>query len=234
MSHGPNRSVQALALGFLLATFAAATLAAPAPGEYFLHDGTSGMLTLQRDQRFDIRTLGVNDNTCGLKGRIVAGKATIDGSSCRISVTPAGPDILIAADDLSACRDYCGVQGVFEGRYRQPPDSCSRKVVQQARRSFKLRYDTGDFSAALAILRPVAGRCPDWIGPRDTAWIANDIALALFKAGDSQGCLDTLAFMQRDAAMSDAQFSETYPPEHVRAFRPVVRAARTNLRLCGG
>lgn len=222
-----------MAVAAVMAPALAAT-AAPTPGEYFLQGRTTGMLTIQRDQRFDLRTVGVNDNTCGLQGRIKAGHAAIADSSCRISVTQDGLDLLVKADALAACRDYCGVQGVFEGRYSRPPAACSQQSVRKARQAFQQRYDASDFGAALRLLAPVATQCSDWIGARDKAWIANDLALTQFKLGDRQACLDTLAFLRRDAAMSDAQFAETYPPDHVRAFRSVVRAARTNLQLCGG
>ena len=61
----------------------------------------------------------------------------------------------------------------------------------------------------------------------------NDLALTQFRLGDAAGCLRTLEPLAKDAAKSDAQIrDEMVAPTDVDNWLPVVKAARTNLKLC--
>jgi hypothetical protein len=44
--------------------------------------------------------------------------------------------------------------------------------------------------------------------------------------------LKTLAPLQEDAAMSDDEIRDNYPPSDADAWLPIVKAARFNLGLC--
>ncbi|WP_256735202.1 hypothetical protein [Variovorax sp. dw_954] len=64
--------------------------------------------------------------------------------------------------------------------------------------------------------------------------IRNDLALAQLRAGDHAGCLKTLEPLREAAGQSDNDIRSNYLPEEARLLLPIVRATRTNLKLCQG
>lgn len=122
----------------------------------------------------------------------------------------------------------------FSGTYIKPAPACTDKAVANSRRTFKRQYDAKDYAAAQTTLAPVLGGCDrtiDWI---TKGWIRNDLALAQMRGGDRAACLKTLQPLIEDAAMTDDEIKSSYPPSDAEIFLPVVRAARTNLKLCRG
>jgi hypothetical protein len=55
-----------------------------------------------------------------------------------------------------------------------------------------------------------------------------------YALGDRAACLKTLQPLAEDAALSDDGVKENYPPADAEIYLPVVRATRTNLKLCRG
>jgi hypothetical protein len=49
---------------------------------------------------------------------------------------------------------------------------------------------------------------------------------------DFEGCKKTLGFLSEDMAKTDEQLRGDYPPSDADGYIPVVKAARTNLKLC--
>ena len=60
----------------------------------------------------------------------------------------------------------------------------------------------------------------------------NDLAITQYRLGDRAGCLKTLQPLAEDAAKTDAQLKDDFPPSDWDMFRRVVGATRANLKLC--
>ena len=224
----------ALPLALLLGTGMASAQASTPPAGEYIYQGGSGALRVKADGRFDITTIGANAHTFALDGSIVRGKAKIADSGCIVSFAVNADKVEVATNGAEQCRDNCGMRATFEGTYTRPAPACTDKAVANSRKSFKRQYDARDYSIALATLSPLLSECDktlDWI---TKGWMRNDIALTQFKLNDRAACLKTLQPLSEDAARTDDGIRENYPPADADIFLPVVRATRTNLKLCRG
>jgi hypothetical protein len=215
------------------AGLAAAQTATPPAGDYIYERG-SGSLRVKPDGHFDITTIGANAHTCALDGTIVRGKAKLDDSACVVNFAVNADKVQVTTNGADQCRDNCGARAGFEGTYTRPIPACTDKAVANSRKTFKRQYDAKDYAAAQTILAPVLSDCDktlDWI---TKAWLRNDLALTQFKLNDRAACLKTLQPLAEDADRTDDGIKDNYPPADAEIFLPVVRATRTNLKLCRG
>lgn len=225
--------VSTFLLLLLGAGVACAQLATPPAGDY-IYEGGGGSLQVKPNGRFNITTVGSNAHMCTLDGTIARGKAKIDDTGCVVSFTLKGGNVEVATNGSDDCRQSCGMRASFEGTFIKPTPACADKAVAATRKTFKRQYDAKDYSAALTTLTPVLGECGktlDWI---TTGRVRNDLALTQFKLGDRAGCLKTLEPLAEDAARTDQGVKDHYPPADAEDILPVVRATRTNLKLCRG
>lgn len=230
-----------ISLRRLVACLAAAcgtALAQPAPGDYTL-EGGGGVLSINpagpNRATFTLETVGANAHTCALEGAVAGGVAKLeglDGKPCvvRFRASPAGIDV--KADDYGACSGYCGMRATFEGRYVKPAPACTANAMAATRRRFKQQYDAKRFAEARATLEPLLSTCKPVLHWLDEARIRNDLAVTLHKLSARDACRQALAPLAEDARKTDAQIREDYPPTDAESYLPVVRATRTNLRLC--
>ncbi|WP_418120206.1 hypothetical protein [Variovorax sp. 350MFTsu5.1] len=221
----------ALLLGCGLA--AAQNGATPPAGDY-IYEGGSGSLRIKPNGHFDITTIGANAHTCALDGTIARGKAKLDDTGCVVNFAANADKLQVTTNGSDECRSYCGMRAVFEGTYIRPAPSCTDKAVSSTRKTFKRQYDAKDYAAAQTTLAPVLSDCDrtlDWI---TKAWLRNDLALTQYKLDDRAACLKTLQPLAEDAARTDDGIKENYPPADADIYLPVVRATRTNLKLCRG
>lgn len=224
-----------LPLALLLGTGVAAAQASgnPPAGDY-IYEGGSGSLHIKPGGRFDITTIGTNAHTCALDGTIVRGKAKLEDTGCVVSFSAEADKLQVTTNGSDQCRGYCGMRAAFEGTYIRPTPSCADKAVAGSRKTFKRQYDAKDYAAAQTTLAPVLSDCDktlDWI---TKAWLRNDLALTQYKLNDRAACLKTLQPLAEDAARTDDGIKENYPPADADIYLPVVRATRTNLKLCRG
>ena len=221
---------------FLLAfgaSLASAQTATPPAGDY-IYEGGAGSLRIKPNGHFDISTIGANAHLCSLDGTIVRGKSKIDDTGCVVNFTLKGSSVEVSSNGSDDCRQSCGARASFEGTYLKPSPACTDKAVAASRKTFKRQYDAKDFAAAHATLAPVLGECSktlDWI---TTGRVRNDLAITQFRLGDRAGCLKTLEPLAEDAARTDQGVKDAYPPADAEDILPVVRASRTNLKLCRG
>jgi hypothetical protein len=214
------------------ANLALAQFTTPAEGEYVLNYRGWGTLQVQPRGKFKIETIGSNAHTCELDGVIVNGKSKLENSTCEVSFKVAGQDVEIATNEASACSDFCGARAWFNGLYKRPPPLCTSKSIASSQRQFKKEYVAKNYATALAVINPIATQCNQFLHWIDSAWVLNDLALTQFKLGDRAACIKTLQGLASDAAKSDDEIKESYPPSDSDAYLPVVQATRTNLRLC--
>lgn len=215
------------------AGLARAEFASPPPGEY-IYQGGNGALRIKPNGHFDITTIGANAHTCALDGTLARGTAKLDDSSCVVNFSVDGGTVKVGTNGADQCRDNCGARATFEGTYTRPAPACTDRAVAASRQGFKRRYDARDYAAALTTLAPVLSECDktlDWISK---GWMRNDLALTQYKLGDRAACLQTLAPLAESAGKSDEKIQEEYPPADAEIYLPVVRATRTNLKLCRG
>ena len=209
------------------------------PGEYVADGGVVHLLlkpAIGGVQTFTIETSGGNGHTCSLEGEARYGRAELEGMEDKVpcivtmGMTPQGIDVKGAPYD--ACRFHCGMRATFEMLYFQPAPACAGKAVATTRKAFKRSYDAQQFQQARALLEPVLSDCARSLDWTETGRIRNDLAVTLHKLGDLAACRAVLAPLAEDAALSDAGLRENYAPNDVDLVMPIVRATRTNLRLC--
>lgn len=210
------------------------------PGEY-LTEGAWGHLSLRpgfgNSLVFAIEATGGNMHVCALDGEVNGGKATLEGADektpCVVTFVHTGEGVKVSANEPDACRDYCGARASFEGLYLRPSARCTKEAVATARKSFKQLYDTRQFAQARSVLEPVLTLCSRTLHRAEEGRIRNDLAVTMHKLADLSGCQLVLQPLAEDAKLTDAEFREGNPPADADMMLPIVRAARTNLRLCG-
>ncbi len=199
-------------------------------GHLSLKPGKAGALN------FSISSLGDNGHNCSLEGEVRNGRAKLEGieekKPCIVTMTltPAGIDVKGGPGD--ACMGHCGVRATFEMVYFKPSAACTSKAVAATRKSFKQQYDRKQFEPARALLEPLLKECDrslDWL---EKGRVRNDLAVTLHKLGDLAACRAVLKPLEEDAKLTDAGIRENYPPTDAENFLPIVRATRTNLKLC--
>ncbi|MET0549686.1 MAG: hypothetical protein ABW002_10500 [Xanthomonas sp.] len=162
-------------------------------------------------------------------------RAAVDEGTCTLQIAPNGHGLAVtaAAGAESACREYCGGNGSFEGDYLEQDAACTPQAMQGTRKAFQAAYDRKDYAAAEAALAPLYRHCVAGLSFSEAGAIRNDYALTQHKRGDDAGCRQTLAPYRDDAKRSDDAISEGMTPALVDDYLRVIDAARTNLKLCG-
>ncbi len=244
----PRQPIHASVIA-LFAAFAALVVSAPtvaqqpattiAPGEY-VSEGGAGHLTLKPGKagalNFAISSTGDNGHACSLEGELRNGRAKLEGvddkKPCIVTMkmTPGGIDVKGGPDD--ACLIHCGARATFEMVYFQPAAACTASAVAATRKAFKQRYDGKQFAEARALLEPMLKTCDRSLFWLEKGRVRNDLAVTLHKLGDTATCRAVLQPLAEDAKMTDAGVRENYPPSDADMYLPIVRATRTNLKLC--
>ena len=209
------------------------------PGEY-VTEGAWGHLSLRPGNGsvllFEIQATGGNMHVCSLDGEVNGGSATLEGpdekTPCIVTFSQTPEGVKVTASVSGACREYCGARAHFEGLYVRPSARCTQEAVGAARKSFKQLYDTGKYAEAKAKLEPVLTLCSRTLHRSEEGRIRNDLAVTMYKLSDLSGCLLVLQPLAGDAKLTDAEFREGHSPSDADMLLPIVRAARTNLKLC--
>lgn len=212
-----------------------------APGEYIAEGGWGTLQLTQPNvgvMKFSISTLSANAHICELAGEIHNGNATLEGvgpdQPCSINFVPKGNDINVVAVDVSACRDYCGARASFEAVYLKPVAGCDTQSRKSTKKEFKKLYDKKEYSKAHAVLERIHTQCKPYLDWREAGRVDNDLAITRYKLGDKDGCAKVLAEYAEDAALPDAEIDTLRLPSDAPDYAAIVRAARTNLKLCTG
>lgn len=207
------------------------------PGEYITERGW-GQLSVKagRDGRpvFAIEALGANGHSCSLDGPVDKGRAVLEGEDshhpCVITFTAKGQGIDVRSN--GTCRMYCGMRAGFDDFYVRPPPGCAVAQVRRTRNDFKRLYDRKDYRQAREKLDPVLANCEKYLWWLDEGWIRNDLAITMHRLGDHDRCRGLLSKYADDAALPDEEIAKGYPPSDAEGYLSVVKAVRTNLRLC--
>ena len=209
------------------------------PGDYITERGW-GNLTVKPEKSgtmsFTLQSLGANFHTCDLEGELRNGKATLEAmeknAPCVVTMTATPQGIEVKASESGTCQYYCGARAQFEGLYLATPPGCDAKAVAASRKSFKQLYDAKKFAEARARLEPVLKACGHILHWLEDGRIRNDLAVTLHKLDDLAACRTVLQPLADDAASTDDQVRENFPPSDAEAYLPIVKATRTNLKLC--
>ena len=230
-------------VGWALACHAqiASPTATPLQPGQFVREGSSGQLNLKQGPngmlRFTIDAQGDNGHSCSLDGDVRNGKARLPGVDekvpCIVTFRPTVDGIDVSGSSFEACgTQYCGMRATFEGVYFVPPPVCLSKALAATRKTFKQQYDARQYAEARGTLEPVLSVCKRTLHWLDEARIRNDVAVTLHKLKEFSACQAVLAPLAEDAKLSDAGVRENYAPLEADLYLPVVRATRTNLKLC--
>ena len=120
----------------------------------------------------------------------------------------------------------------FESFYFRPPSACTPGTMARTRNTFQRLYDARKFADAKSRLAPLLTNCERWLDPLTKGRIRNDLAVTLHKLQDLVGCRALLEPLADDAALSDEELLEQYPRVDAESLMPILRATRTNLKLC--
>jgi len=201
------------------------------PGNYIRIGGDS-TLTVASNNTFSINTLGRNGHTCDVSGVIQGLTGTSDEGACVIDFKSQGKRLSVDTKTVDECKYFCGANAGILGLYIKPSLSCTDIAIARSRKSFKNFYDRKDFATAVKTLEPLLARCEPLIHWMQLGWIRNDLALAQHKEGNNSACLQTLKSLSADAAKTDVEIREEYPPIDADIYLPILKATRTNLKLC--
>jgi hypothetical protein len=215
-------------------------LAAPTPPGSYVYEHGSGTLEIKAGaaglQHFTIETVGGNGHSCAVEGDLRDGHATIESSlddkACELTFAVKGRTIDLTTNGADSCREWCGMRAAFDGQYQLPTPACVDATRQASRKRFKKLFDAKDYAAAEQVLPPILAECEAVVGEIERRWILNDLALTQWKLGRPRDCLATLKPLSEEAARTDDELQEDYPPADYDSFLPVIKATRANLRLC--
>ena len=229
------RSIGIVAALTLACSCAYAQKAALQPGEY--RDGNGGSLSMKPGKdgalAFTLNTFGTNRHSCDAQGTIArSGTAVIKdgGTTCTLLFAMKGDAVDVSLKDV--CNAFCGAGATLDGTFYKLEPGCEPKAVQASRNEFKKLYDKKAYAEARTLLEPLVKRCQKTIEERDDGWLRNDLALAQLRLGDTKGCRATLEPFAAYAAKSDEKNREDQGPNLADILGPVIRATRTNLKLC--
>jgi hypothetical protein len=203
----------------LCAGLAAVQGANPPAGEYIFERG-NGLLHVKADGAFEISTVGANAHLCQLHGRIVDGRAKLADSPCVVNFKTTGETVVTTTNGANQCRENSGVRATFERTYTRPSPTCTISAVSTSRKRFKQEWDAKNYGAAQGTLSAVLTECEKTLDWLSTGSIRNDLAMTQYKAGDKAARLKTLQPLTQDAAMTDAEIKEGYPPTDAQDCLP--------------
>jgi hypothetical protein len=203
--------------------------------------GGSGKLVIDRVANskltFSMEIIRINGHSCSLDGKIQDDHAVLfaddkDAEPCIVDFIPTFNGLDIKARDHRSCSRYCGARADLSEtlNFVKPAKGCDASALASSRKSFKHLYDRHEYGKAEAILEPILANCKmtlDWF---DTARIRNDLAITQYHLGHADECLKTLAPLISDADVLDEELNLS--PSDADVYLPIIRATRTNLRLC--
>jgi hypothetical protein len=210
----------------------------PETGEYATDHGWGRLLISRQGSgstSFSIETT-TGESICRLGGQVVDSSGVViegnDRTSCAIRFSESESGIAISTTTPDECRSLCGDNAGFEGVYRRVGRGCHSDEIESTRREFKLLYDQKKYQSALAMLTPVLDNCAALLDWEEAGRIRNDIALTQHKVGLDASCLKTLEPYAEDARKEDDEAANGWPPALSDRYLAVIKAARTNIRLC--
>lgn len=238
-NQGAVRASFALALSLVLSASSPARAGAAQPGSYTTPDGRTSLeltRTAAGKTRFDIDEESENGHACTLQGTVTGAVGLADDGvtgQCRVTFRWNGKTLSVHYGGSACSADHCG-PGVYlnDAGFLPLPAACRDKAYAATRRAFQAAYDARNYARAKALLTPVLHICGQVFDPIRIDRIENDLAIVDHHLGDDAGCRALLQGMAKDAARSDDDIAGDHGPAGWEEYRPVLHAARINLRLC--
>ncbi len=233
--------ITAFILALLVAGVCFAQSPAPAvPAGEFVTEKSWGLLIVKSDKQgklqFSIEAVGDNGHGCSLEGAIKGNTAVLEADEpskpCTVKFVPTKDGIQVSSVPEFSCNFYCGMRASFEGLYLRAPAACRVDAMDKTRVAARKQYDRKAYAEARLLLDTTLKDCQRFLGHVTEGWYRNDLAVTLHKLKDFPACREALQPLAADAARKDAQIREDYAPTDAEIYLPVVKAARTNLKLC--
>ena len=210
-------------------------------GQY-LTEGGWGYLKISDDKKtsahFAIEAMGGNGHSCSLAGVIHNGQSIPDGQEenevkCVVKFDVKSNGIEVTSNENDACGFYCGARAMFEGFYLNVAKQCMPSALTKTKYRFKQLYDQKDYTAAYALLQSMFEDCKKTINGLEQQWLRNDLALTAYKLENTAMCEEWLEPLLAESRKSDDMLKEAYAPTDYDNLMPVIKATRTNAKLCG-
>lgn len=210
-------------------------------GEY-LTEGGWGYLKISEDKKasthFSIEAMGSNGHSCSLSGVIHNGKSLPDDqegneSKCVVDFVVKNNGVEVTPQDSSVCSYFCGMRAQFDGLYLNVAQNCVPSALGKTRNKFKQLYDKKSYAEAYALLQPTFQQCEKTLDWLEEKWLRNDLALTAYKLENTSNCQQWLQPLLEESRKTDEALKEDYPPTDYDNIMPVIKATRTNAKLCG-
>jgi hypothetical protein len=205
-------------------------------GEYITEGGWGTLNVTQTGDEtfyFSIFAMGGNAHTCELDGHIEGGRnevSPVEGlEACAVRLEPTANGVKVTR---SGCAGMCGARADISGEYLKVRIGCDSVSVAQSRQEFKLLYQRKAFAKAERVLGKVLTNCEKTTGWLDRGEIRNDLAITQYHLRRGKECLKTLEPLTGDAEMTDEKIKTEFPPADAYNYLPIIKATRTNLKLC--
>lgn len=208
------------------------------PGHYATEGGW-GQLIVKGDpgseQTFQLNTDNLNSG-CSFAGTLTHDTAIAKNAEthlqCEMKFSLVNEGVDVLGKTIESCRNFCGGNGSYESVYIMLNTICQQDAIEKTKAEFKMLYDEKDYAAAEKKLAPVVNGCLTTIDFREEGALRNDYALTQHKLGQNAACLTTLENYAHDAARTDGEIMEGMAPVMVDDYLGIIKAARTNLKLC--
>jgi hypothetical protein len=205
----------------------------------YVTEGHWGTLEIKnktaKEFEFNISTIRPNSNLCDVSGKAINGVARLKNedskNGCVIKFKNKGDSIIVESNGES-CSYYCGANAFFDAEYLKPSVQCSDDAVDKSRNKFTKLYKEKKYTEALAVLEPVLKNCEKTLYQTINYWIRNDLAVTYAKLERFDDCSKILEPLKEDAQMTEEELQNNYPWLYVESNRTVIKATRTNLKLC--
>ena len=208
------------------------------PGHYATEGGWGQLIVKGEpgsEQTFQLDTDNLNSG-CSFAGTLTQDTAIAKNAEAHLqcemkfSLVNEGVDVL--GKTIESCRNFCGGNGSYESVYIMLNTICQQDAIEKTKAEFKMLYDEKDYAAAEKKLAPVVNGCLTTMDFREEGALRNDYALTQHKLGQNAACLTTLEHYAHDAARTDDEIMEGMAPVMVDDYLAIIKAARTNLKLC--
>lgn len=209
----------------------------PQPGEYVTEKGWGRLQVSKQGERLLFSLDSVTGEAgCSLNGEFKGGTGIVKEdsipSACVLSFVERGQDLEVSASTQAECKKFCGYNGGFEGTYGRAKRGCRQDEIEQARNEYKRLYSDKDYKAAVVKLSPVLSDCLATLEWEEEGGIRIDLAIAQYKSGLHEECLETLSQYAEDAKRDDEEITEGWTPAFADRYLSIIQAARTNIALC--
>jgi hypothetical protein len=217
-------------------TLWAATVAAQSISKgTYVTEGGWGTLSVYKDGRFHIQSIGANGHSCDVEAVLNGMKATTS-EGCSILFERSLDRVHVSPDlrTEETCRHHCGTRAAFEGDYFSEVLACRAQLVNQDRSRFAGLYKERKYREAAEVLGTLLTRCGRFLYWQPDAEVRNDLAVTYHHLHDDAACIGVLSPLRRVFVEDERLTARAFTPADADWGEQMVNTTRFNWKACGG